>query len=84
VPGSPEDGDQITDDVDEPNEELEYECAPVDYVHWKDFGHSVARTWEEVTRVWRAVYMTKDALEERFGKEMAKADSDGRESHMKS
>jgi hypothetical protein len=44
----------------------------VDYVHWKDFGHSVARTWEEVTRGWRAVYMTS-ALEERFGKEMAKA-----------
>lgn len=71
--GSPEDGDQVTDDVDEPQEELEYECAPVDYVHWKDFGHSVARTWEEVTKVWRAVYMTREAILERFGKEKAKA-----------
>ena len=52
----------------EPQEEIEYECAPTDYVHWKDFGHSVARTWEEVTCVWRWVYMTREALVERFGK----------------
>ena len=56
----------------EPQEEIEYECAPTDYVYWKDFGHSVARTWEEVTCVWRWVYMTKDALTERFGEKMAK------------
>jgi hypothetical protein len=93
----PEDGYQVTEDVDEPDErggqqvktampgvdgamgeevepqeEIEYECAPTDYVHWKDFGHSVARTWEEVTSVWRWVYMTKESLAERFGKEMAK------------
>lgn len=61
-------GVQVTEDVEEaPQEEIEYECAPVDYVHWKDFGHSVARTWEEVTQVWRWVYMTRDALVERFG-----------------
>jgi hypothetical protein len=86
--GMPEDGVQVTEDVDEvdegketqdmtagsevePQEEIEYECAPVDYVHWMDFGHSVARTWEEVTCVWRWVYLTKDALIERFGEEMA-------------
>jgi hypothetical protein len=93
----PEDGFQVTEDVDEPDEEgsqqvktamlgvdgamgeevepqeeIEYECAPTDYVHWKDFGHSVARTWEEVTSVWRWVYMTKESLVERFGEEMAK------------
>lgn len=62
----PVDGDTITDDIDEPAEELDYECAPVDYVHWKDFGHSIGRTWEEVSTVWRRVWMTKDALEERF------------------
>jgi hypothetical protein len=53
-------------------EEIEYECSPADYVHWKDFGHSSARTWEEVTCVWRWVYMTKDALTERFGEDVAK------------
>jgi hypothetical protein len=93
----PEDGFQVTEDVDEPDEqgnqqvktamtmdgglgeevepqeEIEYECAPTDYVHWKDFGHSVARTWEEVTQVWRWVYMTKESLIERFGEETAKS-----------
>jgi hypothetical protein len=61
---------QITDDVE--SEELDYECAEVDYVHYKDFGHSVARSWEEVGRVWRKVYMTKTALAERFGEDVAK------------
>lgn len=67
----PTDGVQVTDDVDEPDETLDYECSPVDYVHWKDFGHTVARTWEEVPQVWRWVYMRKPALIERFGEELA-------------
>ena len=67
--GLPEDGDEITEDVDDPEEQLEYECAPIDYVHWRDFGHSIARTWEEVTKVWRRVYLTRDACVERFGKD---------------
>jgi hypothetical protein len=68
------DGDQITEDTqDSPVEEqIDYECAPIDYVHWKDFGHDVARTWEEVTKVWRRVYMSEDAVKERFGDEIAK------------
>lgn len=69
--GQPAGGLQPTEDI-ETTEVLDYECAPCDYVHWNDFGHSVARTWEEVTRVWRRVYMTKDALEERFGADKAK------------
>ena len=73
--GAPDDGAQVTEDVDEtPVEEaIDYECAPVDYVHWRDFGHDVARTWEEVTRVWRKVYMSREAVAERFGEEVAKA-----------
>ena len=65
---------QITEDTQEAQveEQLDYECAPTDYVHWKDFGHSVARTWEEVTLVWRKVYMSKKAVTERFGEEIAK------------
>ena len=65
---------QVTEDVEAeaPEEELDYECAPVDYVHWKDFGHSVARTWEEVTLVWRRVYMSEAAVSDRFGEEIAK------------
>jgi hypothetical protein len=70
----PDDGLQVTEDADDEEvpEEIEYECAPSDYVHWKDFGHSVARTWEEVTCVWRWVYMTKESLAERFGEKEAK------------
>jgi hypothetical protein len=76
----PEDGLEVTEDIDEAEteggienenpERIEYECAPVDYVHWKDFGHTIARTWEEVTAVWRKVYMSRPALVERFGEEL--------------
>ena len=75
-----EDGLQVTEDSDEAEtqggmanesqERIEYECAPVDYVHWRDFGHTIARTWEEVTAVWRKVYMNRSALCERFGEEL--------------
>jgi hypothetical protein len=78
--GAPEDGWEVTEDTDEAEteggienenqERIEYECAPVDYCHWKDFGHTVARTWEEVTAVWRKVYMSRPALVERFGEEL--------------
>ena len=72
--GEPRDGAQITEDVENEaiEEQLDYECAPVDYVHWKDFGHSIARTWEEVTLVWRKVFMSEAAVKERFGEEIAK------------
>lgn len=82
IEGTPDDGVQVTEDADEagnqdaeleaaePQEEIEYECAPTDYVHWKDFGHTIARTWEEVTAVWRRVYMGREALVERFGEQI--------------
>lgn len=74
IEGRPDDGVQITEDVDaeQPQEEIEYECAPVDYVHWKDFGHVLARTWEEVPAVWRRVYMDRKGLIERFGEEVGR------------
>ena len=68
----PSDGLQITEDQDEPDEQIDYECAPVDYVHWKDFGHNIARTWEEVFVVWRIVYMYEEGVAERFGDDIAK------------
>ncbi len=78
--GAPDDGFQLTEDIDEAEteggihrenqERIEYECAPVDYVHWRDFGLTVARTWEEVTAVWRKVYLGRPALVERFGEEL--------------
>ena len=80
-PGTPDDGYEVTDVVDEADEdkeaqdqnmieEIEYECAPVDYVHWRDFCHGIGRTWEEVTWVGRKVYMNRNALVERFGEEL--------------
>jgi hypothetical protein len=39
----------------------------VDFVYWRDLGFTPSRTWEEVPRVWRTVYMTRDALCKRFG-----------------
>ena len=79
-PGEPDDGFEVTEDADEAEtemgmenesqERIEYECCPVDYVHWKDFGHTIARTWEEVTAVWRKVYMSRPALVERFGEDL--------------
>lgn len=71
--GLPTDGDQITEDVDEPDEELDYECAPVDYIDPEDFGHTVARRWESVSAVWRKVYLTRDAAVDRFGEKDGKA-----------
>jgi len=78
--GAPDDGFQLTEDIDEAEteggmhrenqERIEYECAPVDYVHWRDFGLTVARTWEEVTAVWRKVYLGRPALVERFGEDL--------------
>lgn len=67
----PPEGIEATEVEENPAEaELDYERAPMDYVHWKDFGHTVARTWDEVTGVWRKVYMTRPALVERFGEEL--------------
>jgi hypothetical protein len=77
---TPDDGLSVTEDSDEAEtpegmenesqERIEYECCPVDYVHWRDFGHTIARTWEEVTAVWRRVYMSRPALVERFGEDL--------------
>lgn len=71
APGSDTETDQedlkdVTDD--EAQAELISEELVVDYVHWQDFGHTWARTWEEVDAGWRKVYMDRDALIERFPK----------------
>lgn len=60
-------GGQVSEDTPQPTEVIDYECSPVDYVAWKDFGHNMARTWEEVHTIWRIVPMTRDELIERFG-----------------
>lgn len=69
---------QITDTVYSDEEiktgsiqEVYYEEVCHDYVFWKDFGHNVARIWDEVYCGWRKVYLTKQELIDRFGKKIA-------------
>jgi hypothetical protein len=52
--------------------ELYSEEVVVDYIHWEDFGHTYARTWEEVRAVWKKVYMTREEMVERFGEDIAR------------
>lgn len=77
IPAQATDG-QITDVIysDEEKEkgttsEVYYEEVCHDYVYWKDFGHNVARIWDEVYLGWRRVYLTRSELIHRFGKEKA-------------
>jgi hypothetical protein len=74
LPEIQQEGAQSTDDEqigDEAAPELYSEDCVVDYVHWCDFGHTYARTWQETRGVWRRVPMSKKELEERFGEEIA-------------
>lgn len=59
--------DQEASPSEEPAQRITAAHSPIDYVHWPDFLHSPARTWEEVWWVGRWVYMTKDEGLERFG-----------------
>jgi hypothetical protein len=43
-----------------------YDAIAFDFVSWKDFGHTLARTWPEVTAVWRKTYLTKRQLAKEF------------------
>lgn len=67
---------QITDvEEDSDSQEVQTEetildeQTPVDYVHWKDFFWSPARTWSEVYWVARRVFLNEDEIVERFGEE---------------
>jgi hypothetical protein len=59
------------DEKGEPVQAVASEKVCHDFVHWTDFGHTLDRTWKEVTLVWRRVYMTKPKATKRFGKEKA-------------
>jgi hypothetical protein len=54
------------DEEQEEGEELGYEETLLDYVYWEDFGHTWARTWDEVRAVWRRVYLTREEIGQRF------------------
>lgn len=51
-------------------ESKSYENVDIDYVHWRDFRWSPARTWSDVRWIAFRVPMTRDALVERFGEDI--------------
>jgi hypothetical protein len=53
----------------EEQEELYFEDVCADFVHVDDFGHNIGKIWSEVFMVWRRIRLSKEAVEERFGKE---------------
>jgi hypothetical protein len=61
---------EITDsaDTDDAVDEVEWEEVAIDFVHFEDFGHNVARVWDEVYLVWRRVFLDRQELKERFPK----------------
>ena len=60
-------------DVDQDDSKVvEYEEVACDYVHWEDYGHNIARTYDEVYLVWRRVFLDRDECIERFGDEIGK------------
>lgn len=53
-------------------QDVVYQKVECDYVHWRDFLHSPARTWEEVRWVARRSFMTRQELRTRFKKSLEK------------
>lgn len=70
-PITDETGQPVMDEQGKPAERVVAERSITDYVNWSDFGHSIARRWEEVTAVWRRVFMGKAAVAKRFGADIA-------------
>ncbi len=62
--------------TDAPIEQVASESVIVDYIDWRDFKTSPARTWEEVWWVDKCVYMTRKELVARFGDVGKKVDLD--------
>jgi hypothetical protein len=80
-PPTPSEGVGITDDAseyeaetpEEPGDMLVFEEVAHDYVAWRDYLMSPAKTWREVRWVSRKVQMTRAELIERFGEEIGNA-----------
>lgn len=53
-------------------ERIGFQDVYFDYVHWRDFGHSTARSWDEVNLVWKKIYLTSDEVSKQFGADIAK------------
>lgn len=56
----------------EPVEQIAYEEARCDYVHWDDFVHGPGRIWDEVQWVGKRLYLTRAEVKAQFGEKVAK------------
>ena len=66
---NPLDGSPVLDENNKPvmAQRIVDEDAPIEYVHWRDFYWSAARTWEEVWWVGRRIWMKRKSFIKRFG-----------------
>ncbi len=53
-------------------EQVSYENAPIDYVHWQDFRWGWARTWAEMPWMAFRSFLTKDEVKKRFSAAVAR------------
>ena len=54
-----------------PDEEVDWETCPYEVVHWDDFRRGPGRSWREVHWIAFRHRLTKEQLEEKFGKALA-------------
>ena len=67
------DGPEVSSTAPEDVEEVTWEEVKFDFVPWTDFGHQVARTWQECDAVWRIAFLDKLEVRKRFGVDVANA-----------
>jgi hypothetical protein len=58
-------------DDKKPAQVIDMEAIHVDYINWKDILFGPCRTWKELPWAAKRVYMDKEAVTKRFGKELA-------------
>lgn len=69
------DEEETEDKLEDTGDRVIRESTPVDYVQWKDFYifPMRARVWAEVTAVGKRVYMSRNQMKKRFGKQVGGA-----------
>lgn len=64
--------DKESEKLENSNQQVLSESAPVDYLHFKDFYMfpAKARVWKEVQAVGKKIYVSREEANERFGEEI--------------
>jgi hypothetical protein len=68
-------GEEISDTEESDSEVLGYEETCLDYVYWEDYGHTWARTEDEIRAKWRIVYLSPGELTKRFNLSKAEVEA---------